>query len=842
MTSRRERAAQPSLLELVAYLADGVSVQLLGLPGSGRSVLARKVADELSDIDYETIWVKAIAPLRDRPLASLALAGVAIEPVPASVSTTMVVAKATDALGRMAGKKRAALVIDDAEHLDPASGGVILAARARNPFPILFTDRPGRDADELVSALVTESQPGVRLTMAPLPLDDIHELVHEVLQGVVEPAVVARVAMLSGGLPRLITALVDAGRRSGRLTRAREVWSLTGELWDERLVHVIHPLLRGLAAEDLAALTSVAHAAGSPAAVQAAVTAHPAAVARLREAGLLRTASRLSGCAVTVFPPLLADHLRRHGPADPGPPDLARAEPQPAGWLTRLPQGVDASEWASRLDSHLRGEVAVLRRTWEEHPDDTHAAQLLAAMQAGVASPADVAAVLELASSSGTDVAASAAVAGWSAAHRALAGRDLDGALAELDRWRVLLPVADGYLTACKAHLCFLGGRALEVDPLLADARPRLPICREAITAVRAENLIAAAKTSQALDLLVGDEAGDPLFAGHHRVCSGLARVLGGDASGGVEWTLEQLGDAVESFDPSLIDGHAYAAALGLTLLGALDDLDDLIDVVFRFPGSTTLQRHFRAGLCSLAATAKAWQGRTAQAARLSAQAAALGTGPGPFPAMLVALDPDRRAEARQLWELVEVNLSNGYLAAAVFDAVTAAELAVDEHRAAAVVAAGSAAESAVVGALAGYVAALAAGDLDALATSAGELRSACGPVYAMRALISRAELLRNGGDSCAAAAQADAAWHESGDLGKRCPGLFSRLNAAIRLSAREREIVALAARGFTSVQIADEVEVTRRTAETHTSSAYHKIGVHNRKDLCDALSTWLVV
>ena len=271
MTSQRESGAQPSVADLVGYLCDGISVQLVGLPGSGRSLLARRVVDELADLEYDAVWVKAIAPLRDRPLAALALAGVPIEPVPASVSTTMVVAKAADALGRIVGKKRAVLVIDDAEHLDTASGGVVLAAHARKPFPILFIDRPGRDSDELVSALVTESQPGVRLAMSALPFDDIHQLVHDSLRGPVEPAVVAKLAILSGGLPRLIRAMVDAARRSGHLAKTGQVWCLTGELWDERLVQVIRPLLRGLATEDLGVLAAVAHAGGNPDAVEAVV-------------------------------------------------------------------------------------------------------------------------------------------------------------------------------------------------------------------------------------------------------------------------------------------------------------------------------------------------------------------------------------------------------------------------------------------------------------------------------------------------------------------------------------------------------------------------------------------
>lgn len=845
MTGQYEGPMRPAASDIASYLLDGVSVQLMGLPGSGRSELARRVADELTDRGFETLWVKGIAPLRDRSLAALALAGVAIEPVPASVSNTMVVAKTADALGKVLGRKKNALIIDDAEYLDPSSGGVILAAHGRRSFPILFVDRPGRDADDLISMLVAESQPGVRIAMGVLSFEDIHRLVHEVLPGTVEPATVARVAIMSGGLPRLVLAIVDAARRSGRIRLVNDVWCLAGELWDERLVQVVHPLLRGLSPDDVSTLAAIVYAADTPQAAEVVLAGEAGAALRLREAGLLRFSGRTAGSLVSVFPPLLSEYLLRHGPVDlqGSEPDEWRPEPEITTWRDRLPMGVDASEYAAHLVSHWRTQMTLRQRAWEQQCDAAHAAPLLAAMHAASASPAEVAAVLERTPLDGDDQAASAIVAGWSAVYRSIAQDDTAGAVQDLrdqyGRW----PACDGYLRATGTHLGFLDGHPPTPSDLLPAGGLELPLSQEAVAGTAAEALIAAGRTTEAFDYLAELDPHDPIFAGHWRVCEGLARVFGSDVAGGVDWALNHLVDAVDALEPGLIDGHAYAAAAGMTLLGALDDLDDLVDIMFRLPGTTTLQRHYRAGLFSLAAVAKGWEGHTEQARRLAAQAAALSKRVGPYPAMFPSIETflGPRPDPDVMWNTVDERLAGGYVVVAAVAAVPAVEHGADPARAKRMIEVGTASQSAVVRALSGYVAAVVARDPELLRHSIDELRCTCGPLYAMRAGVSRAVLLRELDEIDAAGVQADAAWREGG-LGARCRGLFVRLNAAIDLTPREREVIPLVAQGLTSTTISSEVDVTRRTVETHILGAYRKIGVRTRRELCDALATWLVV
>lgn len=52
------------------------------------------------------------------------------------------------------------------------------------------------------------------------------------------------------------------------------------------------------------------------------------------------------------------------------------------------------------------------------------------------------------------------------------------------------------------------------------------------------------------------------------------------------------------------------------------------------------------------------------------------------------------------------------------------------------------------------------------------------------------------------------------------------------RLSPRERQVAALAAEGYASVNIAAQLELGEHTVRDHLKSAYRKLGVHSRVEL----------
>ncbi|GAB7193214.1 hypothetical protein NUM3379_39230 [Kineococcus sp. NUM-3379] len=70
---------------------------------------------------------------------------------------------------------------------------------------------------------------------------------------------------------------------------------------------------------------------------------------------------------------------------------------------------------------------------------------------------------------------------------------------------------------------------------------------------------------------------------------------------------------------------------------------------------------------------------------------------------------------------------------------------------------------------------------------------------------------------------------------GARTPGLSLGVGPQ-PLTAREREVAALAARGWTSVRIAESLVVSARTVDNHLHRAYGKLGVSSRQELAQFL------
>jgi DNA-binding NarL/FixJ family response regulator len=76
-----------------------------------------------------------------------------------------------------------------------------------------------------------------------------------------------------------------------------------------------------------------------------------------------------------------------------------------------------------------------------------------------------------------------------------------------------------------------------------------------------------------------------------------------------------------------------------------------------------------------------------------------------------------------------------------------------------------------------------------------------------------------------------------SRELHERCDGgplpVVSGLDPGeITLTARERQLVELAGRGRTNVQIAEQLVLSVRTVESHLYRAMHKLGVSDRRML----------
>ena len=824
--------------DIVGYMADSVSVNLSGLPGSGRTLVVGGVADRLRERGFTVVLVRGVAALRDRPLAVLALAGVDM----AASGAPMVVPHAAEALSARLPKGRSVLLIDDADDLDALSAGVVAAAQADWGFPVLFVTRPAGRQQSPNQALYNGLRPSVLLRVEPLEFSQLHHLVHELLPGPVEPSAVAQIATLSGGLPGLVRAIVDTGRRTGAIALEQSIWRTKKDLWDDRLAQTVEPLLGGLGDDEAAALSSLSVAGAMPVADARAVV-NDAMFARLDELGLLEVVDTPAGVLVAVFPRLVAEYLRRTVRprllSEDGTLSAEVSLAQPGESLS----GARVAVLNVHMADHWRVEVDARRAAWQSDPTPENAIPLLGALNEAAAAPGEFEAVLRGTHPGPTDTDATIQLLGWQALYRGVLLRDFAAARELLASRRKTSPQFAAQLCAAEAMLCQAAGIVPD-DAVLTSAEPgQDPQALEVLDAARRLALVYGGRTKDALQGLPATVRDLSDYPEPVRGVVVMARVFDGDLDVGVKWALQAMAAAEDRLDAGGILEHAYIAAIGLVFAGRLDEGQALLDPALALTGPAMMHEYYHTGVLGLAALAANWRGRTDYFDALTAQAQAVGLRSGPFPDILRLKDSEdgesAAASGRAIWAVVTERFATGHIAAAISLALEAVEMcpAADE----AGLAAGHAAttQSPLFTAFGRYIEAVAASDPDRLAKCMDEFSRLGAALYSVKAGVRLALVLRERGDFAGSVRWAEAAWAQAIEHGQRMVGVFYPLGRSLGLNDREREIARLLADGMTSQTIATTIGISYRTVENYLSSAYRKLGSTGRADLIRAVTTW---
>jgi DNA-binding CsgD family transcriptional regulator len=135
----------------------------------------------------------------------------------------------------------------------------------------------------------------------------------------------------------------------------------------------------------------------------------------------------------------------------------------------------------------------------------------------------------------------------------------------------------------------------------------------------------------------------------------------------------------------------------------------------------------------------------------------------------------------------------------------------------------------------AAHVSALCRQDADALDAAGAAFARIGAALQASRAYADAAEIHRDAGRVMSSRSSAA----HSSRLLEHCKGAvvpWSARTEEVRLSAREREVAGLAARGLTNQEIAERLHVSVRTVESHLYRASVKAGVSRREDFAALL------
>ena len=815
-------------------------VVVVGAAGVGKTRLAREAVAVAAGRGTTVVWAHGSTAARPFPLG--AFAGFLDLPAGDAAETI------GRALEQLARRQPLVLAVDDAHLLDEHSAIVLHRVVARRLAPVLVTLRSGEPVHDTVTSLWKDDHVPL-LDLAPLDVAQTTSLVARVLGGPVESASAQRLWTLTEGSPLFLRHLLSGEVSAGRFTPASGVWRWTSE-------PAISPELAGLLERETGSL-----AAGVQDVVDLVALAEPVSVDTLaaltsaadlelaEDQGLVRTDGRVARLAHPLYGEvrraamgtLRARRLRGRvaltldAAPDPIPravltldsdlapdPPLFLAAAEAATRLYDLPLAERLARAAAATGDPVSRMVHAAALSWLSRGEE--AETILADLAATAPDPVLV--TLAQLHRAGNLL--------WTMARpedarQALAAAQSTGAVplhvAGMD---LALAAARGEF----AHVLARGPDLLQAD--LPDDLARILVA-SAVTG-------AAAVTGRSALL---DDAASVGGLTAERVPTvipgfGLAdlQVLGHRLAGSPHRAV-QLAEQMRSASADL-PGPARLMGLVVAGHGALAGgrvRDAIVVLREAWSGLVDSGHEFRYRCLTLLATALAQAGDAAAAAPLLAELAS-----GRHPAYLLFAPDDLLAQA---W----LAAAEGSLTEAGTHASAAAELAREAGSPAYEVLAWQTAlqlgdATTALTRLEGLVGlgprarlahahavALAAEDGAGLLAVAGDWTALGDLVAAGDAAAQAADAHRRRGKEGSALYAAAQAERLSERSGARTPALAVAVRP-LPLTAREREIVALAARGLSNKDIAQRLTVSVRTVEGHLYRAGAKLGVSERAAL----------
>ena len=833
------------LRKVAAAIRPGAAgVVVAGRAGVGKTRLARDAVAGPAGRGVAVVWAHGSAAVRSLPLG--AFAGLLDVP-PGDPSDTV-----ARALGQLAEQRPLVLVVDDAHLLDEHSAIVLHRVVVRRLAPAVVTIRAGEPVLDIVTSLWKDDHLP-RLDLAPLDVADTTELVARVLGGPVESASARRLWTLTQGSPLFLRHLLGGEVSAGRFSSASGIWRWTSE-------PAISPELTSLLEQEIGGLT-----AGVQDVVDLVALAEPVAVTTLRaltspadlEEAERRGLVRTDGSVARLAHPLYGE-VRR---AAMGTLRARRLRGLVARTLDVVPDPIPRA--VLTLDSDLAPEPALFLQAAgaATRMYDLPLAERLAR---AAAATGDFGARLMHAGalswlSRGDEAEAILADL------VACAPDDVTLAMVHLHRtgnllWTLARPKeAEQALAAARAtgaaplhvagmSLCLAA--AVGDFPLVLDSGPRLLRAEPADDLVRI--LVASAVTAAAA--VTGDDAllDEAAIVGGltaDRVPTGIPgfgladmQVLGhrlaGTPNRGEDQARRMRAASADLPGPARLMGLVVAGHAALAAGRVHDAATSLREAWAGLAGS---EHEFRFRCRTLLATALAQSGRTAEAAPLLDGIAA-----GWHPAYLLFRPDDLVARA---WGAAAEGSTTQSLGHAVAAADLARELGAPAYEVlawqtavqlgdttAALPRLTALADLSPRAALAhAHARAWADQDGDALLASADAWTRLGDLVAAGDAAAQAADVHRRLGRRGSALAAAAVAERSTARSGARTPAVAIAVRP-LPLTAREREIVTLAARGLSNKDIAGRLTVSVRTVEGHIYRAGHKLGVSDRAAFADLL------
>ena len=829
--------------------------------GVGKSRLARE-ANASAERDGALVdWVQATSSAAAVPLGAFARL---IPDHVRSDNALELMRQSADTLVERAGGRKIVISVDDAQLLDPVSAALVLHLTTSASAFVIATVRSGEPCPDAIVSLWKDAG-ARRIELQRLSDHAVTRLVETALGGPVEQSALRWVVERSQGNALYVRELVSAAVEAGALRRSRGLWRLTGSpSVSAPLIDLVSQRMAGLGEGERAPLELLA--IGEPLALdEIAGLADYDALVEVEGRGLVVVDAAAD--AVRLAHPLYGEVLRRElpvlrarqhrlrvaatiqqrGPLTPG--DALRVarllldagEELPADLL------VDAARAANLAGDPELG--AQLARAALDDGAGLPAALLLARAHTVRKQFAEAETVLAAAESLATPDDAGVDYL-EQRAHVLFWGLRREGQTRELlEAARAWSPDAAWHRRLQPVGLTYaaiVDGFASSVDALtelLAD--PQI----DAATRLMAERRLAlalffAGRTNESLALARRVRPSVPLEGYSDALALGLWRLLGfetgEDLPGFETYMSETLLDALRANDHEAAGHAAFSVGYVHFLAGRHRDAArwyEEAEVHFEQQDTFGTLIHVRAMRVGAdffagdregtAASLERLHGTLAAGAPVSSQAAYVARAEG----WAARLHSGAAAVERLLRDAEALSAMPGYAAQLVYEALRAGAPA--PAAAAELTRLAELCDSQLVSAYRRHATALAAHDGEALLAVAEEFAAIGALTYAVEAATAAARTFLADGrqDSARRAASRARTFHIPGH--GAAPPLVDGLDgAAIELTPREEQLVALARRNLSNAEIADQLVLSVRTVETHLYRAMRKLGVSDRHDL----------
>jgi DNA-binding CsgD family transcriptional regulator len=296
---------EQEVTRILDYVAKGISVRVIGAPGSGRTMVATMVVTDLEDQGVKVYSIFATPSLRSASFAGILSLGLDLRSRPTGI---LGVADLVSAELSRPGTR--VFVIDDVENLDSESMAVVDVVQKRTQRP-LVTTMSNALSETGAPALALGRWPEAIIELKPLRFGQVNSLITGTLGAPAEVNVVARILTKSGGNLRLAMRIIHSAVLSNRLVFEENHWRMAGDsLLNEHLRGTVEALIHGLGRDELRALDTIA-IFGSHPLDEPRRTIDANVLDSLERRGRVSVVTGPDGrLYASVFPPLLADYLR----------------------------------------------------------------------------------------------------------------------------------------------------------------------------------------------------------------------------------------------------------------------------------------------------------------------------------------------------------------------------------------------------------------------------------------------------------------------------------------------------------------------------------------------------